>query len=39
VPVESYVFEDMVHGFARWGGVVDAARELLVWLGEGAAGV
>jgi acetyl esterase len=37
VRVESYVFEDMVHGFARWGGVVDAARELLVWLGAGAA--
>jgi acetyl esterase len=39
VPVESYVFEDMVHGFARWGGVVDAARELLVWLAAGARGV
>jgi acetyl esterase len=38
VGVESLVFEDMVHGFARWGGVVDAAREVLVWLGEGAAG-
>jgi acetyl esterase len=36
VPVESRVFEDMVHGFARWGGVVDAARELLVWLAAGA---
>jgi acetyl esterase len=39
VPVESRVFEDMVHGFARWGGVVDAARELLVWLGDGARSV
>jgi len=36
VPVETRVFEDMVHGFARWGGVVDAARELLVWLAAGA---
>jgi acetyl esterase len=36
VPVESYIFEDMVHGFARWGGVVDAARELLTWLAAGA---
>jgi hypothetical protein len=26
----------MVHGFARWGGVVDAAGELLGWLGDGA---
>lgn len=33
---ETRVFEDMIHGFARWGGVVDAARELLVWLGEAA---
>jgi acetyl esterase len=36
VPVDERIFEDMVHGFARWGGVVDAARELLVWLGEGS---
>jgi acetyl esterase len=36
VPVESRVFVDMVHGFARWGGVVDAARELLTWLAAGA---
>ncbi len=34
--VQSCIFEDMVHGFARWGGVVDAARELLVWLAAGA---
>jgi acetyl esterase len=38
VAVEARVFEDMIHGFARWGGVVDAARELLVWLAEGARG-
>jgi acetyl esterase/lipase len=35
VPVETRVFEGMVHGFARWGGVVDDARELLVWLAGG----
>jgi acetyl esterase len=35
VAVDVRVFEDMVHGFARWGGVVDAARELLVWLAGG----
>ena len=34
--VQARVFEDMVHGFARWGGVVDAARELLVWLAAAA---
>jgi acetyl esterase len=36
IAVQQRVFEDMVHGFARWGGVVDAARELLVWLADGA---
>jgi acetyl esterase len=36
LPVHSRVFEDMIHGFARWGGVVDAARELLTWLAAGA---
>ncbi len=36
MPVESFIFEDMVHGFARWGGVVDAARQLLTWLAAGA---
>jgi acetyl esterase len=36
IAVQRRVFEDMVHGFARWGGVVDAARELLVWLADGA---
>jgi acetyl esterase len=36
VPVESSIFENMIHGFARWGGVVDAARELLAWLAAGA---
>ncbi|HWH95074.1 MAG TPA: alpha/beta hydrolase [Baekduia sp.] len=33
--VEQRTFEDMVHGFLRWGGVVDAARELVAWLGDG----
>jgi acetyl esterase len=35
IPVEQRVFEDMVHGFLRWGGVVDAAHELIAWLAEG----
>jgi acetyl esterase len=34
--VEERRFEDMVHGFLRWGGVVDATGELVRWLGEGA---
>jgi acetyl esterase len=36
VPVSERLFEDMVHGFLRWGGVVDRARELLDWLGAAA---
>jgi acetyl esterase len=27
-------YDDMVHGFLRWGGVVDRARELIKALGE-----
>jgi acetyl esterase len=33
VPVALERFDDMTHGFLRWGGVVDRARELIVWLG------
>ncbi len=33
---EVEVFEDMAHGFLRWGGVVDRQRELVAWLGEQA---
>jgi acetyl esterase len=33
VSVRQRVFEDMVHGFLRWGGVVDAAGDLVAWLG------
>ncbi len=33
VEVELLLFEDMVHGFLRWGGVVDRARELVDALG------
>jgi acetyl esterase len=29
VPVRVEVFDDMVHGFIRWGGVVERARELI----------
>jgi acetyl esterase len=36
VPVAELVFEDMVHGFLRWGGVIDRTRELLDWLGRAA---
>ena len=32
-PVQSVVYEDMAHGFLRWGGVVDRAHELIAWLG------
>jgi hypothetical protein len=28
----------MVHGFLRWGGVVDAAGELIAWLGNAGPG-
>lgn len=34
VEVELLRFEDMVHGFLRWGGVVDRAHELLGALGS-----
>jgi len=33
VPVELRTFEDMPHGFLRWGGVVDRAREIVGELG------
>jgi acetyl esterase len=36
VPVQERCFEDMVHGFLRWGGVVDATGELVRWLADGA---
>jgi acetyl esterase len=36
VPAQTRVYDGMVHGFARWGGVVDAAGDLLRWLGGGA---
>jgi acetyl esterase len=36
VPVQERVFDDMVHGFLRWGGVVDRTRELIDWLGGAA---
>lgn len=34
--VELQCFADMPHGFLRWGGVADRARELLDWLGDAA---
>jgi len=36
VTVQSVEFEDMVHGFLRWGGVVDRAGELIRLLGDTA---
>jgi acetyl esterase len=36
VPVQERVFDDMVHGFLRWGGVADRTRELVDWLGAAA---
>ncbi len=37
VDVEVEVYEDMTHGFLRWGGVVDRSRELVGRLGAYAA--
>ena len=37
VEVELEVYEDMAHGFLRWGGVVDRSRELIRSLGDFAA--
>ena len=34
VEVELHHFEDMVHGFLRWGGMVDRAQELIGEMGE-----
>jgi acetyl esterase len=36
VTVDEREFPDMVHGFLRWGGVVDRTRELIDWLGQAA---
>ncbi|MEA2317064.1 MAG: acetyl esterase [Solirubrobacteraceae bacterium] len=36
VPVTLRRYEDMTHGFLRWGGVVDRTRELVAELGEQA---
>lgn len=38
VEVQLDVYEDMAHGFLRWGGVVDRSRELIDSLGAFAAG-
>jgi acetyl esterase len=39
VPVTLSEYADMTHGFLRWAGVVDRARELVSELGEHARGV
>jgi acetyl esterase len=36
VDVEVRRYEDVVHGFIRWAGVVDRARELHAWIGDRA---
>jgi acetyl esterase len=36
VPVTLRPYDDMTHGFLRWGGAVDRARELISELGEQA---
>lgn len=36
VPVDLRVFDDMTHGFLRWGGVVDRAHDLIAWLARAA---
>ena len=30
------VYDDMTHGFLRWGGAVDRAHELIAWLAAAA---
>jgi len=32
VQAQVAVYDDMTHGFLRWGGVVDRAHELIAWL-------
>ena len=32
VPVVVETYDDMTHGFLRWGGAVDRAHELIAWL-------
>jgi acetyl esterase len=36
VAAQVTAFEDMPHGFLRWGGVADRQRELVAWLGAAA---
>jgi hypothetical protein len=36
VPVTLRRYDDMPHGFIRWGGVVDRTHELIAELGEHA---
>ncbi len=38
VDTQVVVYEDMTHGFLRWGGAVDRAHELIAWLAGKAAG-
>jgi len=36
IGVQERTFDGLVHGFLRWGGVVDAAGELIAWFGDAA---
>ncbi len=36
VRAEVEVYQDMTHGFLRWGGAVDRAHELIAWLARAA---
>jgi acetyl esterase len=36
IPVQERTFAGLVHGFLRWGGVVDAAGQLIAWFGAAA---
>ena len=36
MPVTVEVFDDMTHGFLRWGGVVDRAHDLIAGLAAAA---
>ncbi|HMS62940.1 MAG TPA: alpha/beta hydrolase [Solirubrobacteraceae bacterium] len=37
VPVVVETYDDMTHGFLRWGGAVDRAHDLIAWLADAAA--
>ncbi len=36
VPAETVVYDDMTHGFLRWGGIVERADQAITWLAAAA---